>query len=73
MCAIPTTLSFIVHFLQVLGMTTVAIPENEFCRASLTLFTIISQLLIFLLGLLGGIVETNIEYDLHSLVSFFSS
>uniref|UniRef100_A0A914P7A0 Uncharacterized protein n=1 Tax=Panagrolaimus davidi TaxID=227884 RepID=A0A914P7A0_9BILA len=73
MCAIPTTLSFIVHFLQVLGNKSVVIPENEFCRASLTLFTIISQLLIFLLGLLSGIIETNIEYDLHSLVSYFSS
>uniref|UniRef100_A0A914QSJ4 BTB domain-containing protein n=1 Tax=Panagrolaimus davidi TaxID=227884 RepID=A0A914QSJ4_9BILA len=72
-CLAFTQSTFYKHFQQIMGNKSVVIPENEFCRASLTLFTIILQAFIFTLGYVNGIFESNIEYGLRSLVSFFSS
>uniref|UniRef100_A0A914PY71 Uncharacterized protein n=1 Tax=Panagrolaimus davidi TaxID=227884 RepID=A0A914PY71_9BILA len=52
MCLSFTQITLVKHFQQIMGNKSVAIPENEFVHASLTLFTLILQAFIFYLALL---------------------
>uniref|UniRef100_A0A914PHJ1 Transmembrane protein n=1 Tax=Panagrolaimus davidi TaxID=227884 RepID=A0A914PHJ1_9BILA len=60
-CLALIQFTLVKQFQQIMGNKSVVIPENEFCRASLTLFTIILQVFIFTLGLICGIVKVTLK------------